>query len=209
MFKTKIKNSLTSLFRSLNGLRRPSKQANMRKLQVRGETPESFTFRDATPDDIPQLAKVHVKAWQDTYRVLRPPTYQIREYQWRKAFTEENDGRWFCILVVNKKNEVIGFAKGKTYKHNDLPDFSGELNKIYLLFDYHRIGLGKKLVGHVARRFLSMGINNMVLFGIAQNPSCAFHEAIGGERLYAKNGEFHGGYCWRDLKKLAEICPVN
>jgi hypothetical protein len=26
-----------------------------------------------------------------------------------------------------------------------------------------------------------------------------------GERLYAENGEFHGGYCWRDLNKLAEI----
>jgi len=200
-----MKNFINSIRRSFNNLRRPSKQTNLRKLKERGETIHSFTFRDATIDDIPQLAKVHVKAWQDTYRVLKPPTYKIREYQWRKAFTEENDGSWFCILVVNKENEIIGFAKGKKYKHNDLPEFSGELNKIYLLFDYHRVGLGKKLVGHVARRFLNMGINNMVLFGIAQNPSCAFHEAIGGERLYAKNGEFHGGYCWRDLKKLAEL----
>jgi hypothetical protein len=37
------------------------------------------------------------------------------------------------------------------------------------------------------------------LFGVPENPSCAFHEAMGGERLYAENGEFHGGYGWRDL----------
>jgi hypothetical protein len=54
-----------------------------------------------------------------------------------------------------------------------------------------------------------MGIHNMVLFGVAENPSCKFHEAVGGEKLYSKQGEFHGGYCWRDLQKLSTICPVD
>jgi len=49
----------------------------------------------------------------------------------------------------------------------------------------------------------------MVLFGTPQNPSCAFFEALGGERLFAKTGEFHGGYGWRDLQRLASICPSN
>ena len=49
----------------------------------------------------------------------------------------------------------------------------------------------------------------MVLFGVPQNPSCAFHEAREGERLLAKNGEFHGGYGWRALQRLAAICPTR
>jgi hypothetical protein len=49
----------------------------------------------------------------------------------------------------------------------------------------------------------------VVLFGVAENPSCKFHEALGGEKLYAENGEFHGGYCWRDLEKLADDCPID
>ena len=73
-----------------------------------------------------------------------------------------------------------------------------------MLNDYQRLGLGTKLIGHVARRFLTMGVNDMVLFGVPQNPSCAFHEAMGGERLYSEKGTFDGGYRWRDLKKLAE-----
>ena len=199
----------TTISRFINGLKRPSKQTNTRLLHKRGETPDSFSFRDASIDDIPELAALHVKTWADTYwTVIKPPTYRIREWQWREQF-KKVDGTWFCLLVADKNNKLVGFAKGKSYKHNDLPGFSGQLDKIYLLRDYQRIGLGRKLVGYVARRFLSMGINNMVLFGVAQNPSCAFHEAIGGERLYAKNGEFHGGYCWKDLKKLAEICPVS
>jgi hypothetical protein len=42
----------------------------------------------------------------------------------------------------------------------------------------------------------------MTLFGVPQNPSCAFHEAMGGERLYSEKGTFDGCYRWSDLKKL-------
>lgn len=105
---------------------------------------------------------------------------------------------------MNKENELVGFAKGKIYKDKGSSELRGDLNKIYLLNDYQRLGLGTKLVGHVARRFLSMGVNDMVLFGVPQNPSCAFHEAMGGERLYSEKGIFDGGYRWRDLRKLAE-----
>jgi hypothetical protein len=45
----------------------------------------------------------------------------------------------------------------------------------------------------------------MVLFGTPQNPSCAFHEALGGKKLFAKNGEFHGGYGWQHLEELASV----
>lgn len=166
-------------------------------------------IREATPGDIPELAALHVKTWSETYwTVTNPPTYQIRERQWREQF-KSTDGGWFCFVVENKKGKFVGFAQGKAYSSSDLPDYSGELNKIYLLREYQRLGLGRRLVGHVARRFLSQGINTMVLFGIPQNPSGAFHEALGAERLFAKNGEFHGGYGWLDLQRLASICPIE
>ena len=191
--------------RFIMDLPRPSKTVNIRKLNKRQEKIESFAIREATEADIPALATLHVKTWAETYwTVLYPPTYQIREWQWRDQF-KKNDGTWFCFVIENSKRRLIGFAKGKTYLHNDLPDFSGELNKIYLLREYQRLGLGKRLMGYVARKFLSMGINNMVLFGVAENPSGGFHEAMGGEKLYSKKGEFHGGYCWRDLKSLASF----
>ena len=117
----------------------------------------------------------------------------------------KNDGSWFCFVVENQLGELVGFAMGKAYQSSDLPGIGGELNKIYLLRSYQRLGLGKKLLGQVADRFRSMGINSMVLFGIPQNPSCAFHEAMSGEKLYAPNGEFHGGYLWRDLERLASV----
>jgi GNAT superfamily N-acetyltransferase len=119
--------------------------------------------------------------------------------------SKKNDGSWFCFLIAKNKNELIGFAKGKKYAHSDLPDFSGELSKIYILREYQWLGLGKRLLGYVARKFLSMGVSNMVLFGVAENPSESFHEATGAEKLYSKEGEFHGAYWWRDLHQLAAI----
>jgi len=197
-----MKSFINSIQRFLNGLKRPSKKTNLRKLQERSESLDSFIFRDATRDDIPELGKLHAITWAQTYNAENP-NIQLRQYQWQKAFTEENDGSWFCILVVNKGNELVGFAKGKINKDKNSRIMQGDLNKIYLLSDYQRMGLGTKLFALVVKRFLSLGVTNMTLFGIPQNPSCYFHEAMGGERLYNKKGEFDGGYHWTDLKKTA------
>jgi GNAT superfamily N-acetyltransferase len=195
-----MKNFINNIRRFLNSLRRPSQKTNMRKLHKRGETLDSFTFRDATEDDILELGKLHAKTWAQTYN--GKPNIKLRQYQWDKAFKEENNGSWFCILVVDKINKLVGFAKGIINKNEKSSEQHGDLNKIYLLSDYQRLGLGKKLFAHVVERFLSKGVNDMTLFGVPQNPSCAFHEAMGGERLYSEKGTFDGCYIWRDLKKL-------
>src|SRR5215470_11604293 len=159
-----IKSSITSIKRFVMRLNRPSKRTNLRLLHKRGETVSSLTIREARIKDIPALAALHVKTWSETYwTVESPPTYKIRESQWRQQFTVA-DGSWFCFVVENKRDQLVGFAQGKTYSHSDISEFSGELNKIYLLRKYQRLGLGRKLVGHVARQFLRQGISNMVLF---------------------------------------------
>jgi ribosomal protein S18 acetylase RimI-like enzyme len=131
------------------------------------------------------------------------PTYEIRERQWRQAF-EVTDGSWFCFVVEGPDGQLIGFAKATPSDH---PEFGGELSKIYLLDAYQRQGWGRRLVGQVARRFLRQGISSMVLFADPGNPSCAFYEALGAQRLLDEVGDFHGGYGWRDLRLLASVCP--
>jgi GNAT superfamily N-acetyltransferase len=164
---------------------------------------DAITIREATPSDIPALARLHVTTWNATHGAgPNRPTYELRERQWREAFGAA-DRRWICFIVERSDGELLGFAKGVPYAHSDLPEFSGELNKIYLLLEYQRQGLGSRLIGLVARWFLERGITSMVLFGEARNPSCACWDALGGERLYSREGEFHGGYGWNDLRRLA------
>ncbi len=201
-WQSRIKNTQNAIVRFLFNFKRPSKATNTKRLHKRGETIASMCIREAIETDIPRLAALHVKAWAQTYwAVRRPPTFEIREYQWKEQFAEK-DGSWFCFVVETAKGDLVGFIKGRRYQSDDLPGYAGEINKIYLLLEYQRLGLGRQMLCHAARRFLSMGIPNMVLFGVPQNPSAAFYEAMGGEKLYARNGEFHGGYGWRDLTKI-------
>ena len=115
-----------------------------------------------------------------------------------------NDGSWFCLVAERPDGELVGFAKGNKSDH---PEFAGELNKIYLLREYQRVGLGRRLLGHVVRRFLSQGINSMWLFGDARNPSSGVWTALGAEKTDDDPG--NGNYGWRDLRKLAAICKPD
>jgi hypothetical protein len=115
---------------------------------------------------------------------------------------ESQDSRRFCVVLATETAELVGFARGQPHADAELAEFDGELNKIYLLRAYHRRGLGRRLLCASARRFLERGISSMLLFGDARSPTNRFYEAMGGERLYAPNGDFHGGYGWRDLAAL-------
>ena len=103
---------------------------------------------------------------------------------------------------ANAKGQLVGFAKGTK---NDHPEYGGELNKIYLLREYQRMGLGRRLVCHVARRFLSEGVTSMWLFGDARNPSSNAWLALGAVKTDDDPG--NGNYGWRDLRRLVESCP--
>ena len=136
-----------------------------------------FNIREANAADIPKLAQLHVTTWNATYAsmLMNGPPVSVREHQWREAFANQ-DGSWFCFVVENASGELVGFAKGTKSDH---PEYGGELNKIYLLREYQGRGLGRRLVGHVARRFLSQGIASMWLFGDARNPSAKVWLALG------------------------------
>ena len=200
-----IKGLVNSLLRTVTSLERPSPTTNAERLARRGETVESLVIRDAVPADIPALAQLHVTTWNATYAALlmNGPSVALREQQWREAFAKD-DGRWFCFVVENAKGELVGFAKGE---RSDNPQYAGELSKIYLLSEYQRLGIGRRLICHVARRFLSQGITSMWLFGDARNPSVNAWLALGAVKTDDDPG--NGNYGWRDLHRLAEICPVN
>ena len=166
----------------------------------------AFRIRNATTDDIPALAQLHVVTFNETHRGGRPggPSYELRARQWREAF-RVTDGSWFCFVVEDDDGDLVAFAKGRPHD-GGVPSFAGELNKIYALRRVQRQGIGQLLLCNVARQFLSQGVVSMLLFGEATNPSNGFYEAFGAERLYSDSGEFNGGYGWRDLHMLVAKC---
>lgn len=185
-------------WRWLAGLSRPSSTANREALARRGESVDSLTIRDATAADIQALAALHVETWNATYApmLMNGPSAAVREAQWREAF-DRQDGSWFCLVIESRDGRLVGFAKARRSDH---PQYAGELNKVYLIGTYQRVGLGRRLVAEVARRFLEIGITSMWLSGDARNPSCDAWLAMGAEKLDADPGS--GNYGWRDLRAL-------
>lgn len=167
----------------------------------------TFVFREASVNDVTGLARLHAITWKETYEKIYPqnlnwPSAELRENQWRELF-KNSDNSWFCYVIENTASALVGFALGKKYNHSDLPDFKGELNKIYLLRNYQGRGLGRKLFNYVAARFLQQGIYSIVLFSDPKNSTGKFFEHLGAGKMYSKNGAFDGGYCWRDLKNIS------
>lgn len=159
----------------------------------------NFEVREAGVEDVSALAALHAETFKEAHGRRGAPSYELREAQWRAAF--EREANWFCYVAETGDGQLVGFARGELHD-GGVPGFQGELDKIYVRRALHRIGIGRALVEQVARRFLAQGVGSMLLFGDARNPSNGFYERLGAERLFSPEGEFHGGYGWRDLRRL-------
>ena len=197
-FWDRVKPLIEDFRRSRNARTRPTRAENLRALQQRGESLDSIVFRDAVAADIPALAELHVTTWNATYNTTRGPTIEIRTWQWNKVFANENR-RDFVLVLEDRNGRLIGFTWGKP---SDGGEFEGTLSKIYLRWEYHGLGLGRRMMEETARRFLARGIHSFNLFAELSNSTLGFYDRMGGERLLNDKGQFDGAYGWRDVRAL-------
>ena len=198
-WRDRLRSRAADLQRWVHARSRPSGRANRTRLREEGESLESIVCRDAVPADIPALAELHVTTWNATYRTSRGPTVATREAQWRKVF-ERADPLEFVVVLEDRDGRLIGFARGTP----SFGEFEGVLSKIYLRWEYHGLGLGRRLMRETARRFLDRGIRSFVLFAERSNPTIGFYDRMGGERLPDERGLFTGAYGWRDVGGLLD-----
>jgi ribosomal protein S18 acetylase RimI-like enzyme len=196
-FWDRLKPRIAGLKRWINARSRPTGEENARTLRARGESLDSITFRDAVAADIPALAELHVTTWNATYNTASGPTIATRTWQWNQVFAKAGR-RDFVLVLEDRSGRLIGFTWGKPHEG----EFEGELSKIYLRWEYHRLGLGRRMMAETARRFLERGIQSFILFAELSNPTLGFYERMGGERLVDDRGKFDGGYGWRDARTL-------
>ena len=195
--RDRLRSRIAGVKRWINARSRPTGEENTRKLRERGESLDSIVFRDAVAADIPSLAELHVTTWNATYNTSRGPTVATRTWQWHQVFANESR-RDFVLVLENRNGQLIGFTWGKPHEG----EFEGVLSKIYLRWEYHGLGLGRRMMAETARRFLERGIHSFVLFAELSNPTLGFYDRMGGERLRDDRGRFDGAYAWRDLSAL-------
>jgi len=127
-------------------------------------------IRDATVEDIPELAHVHVKADWDTYAPLfGAEAYMLdvteSERRWRQAIRNGD-----VLLLAMHGSTIVGFG----HCYEDL------IGALYLLTPYHRQGIGSALLQKLLRALYGRGISTVRFDVVAKNvQAIAFYTAHG------------------------------
>lgn len=174
------------------------------------------TIRNAKPGDEEGIVYSGIRGWQNTYKHILPIDYltdldnQIpqRKIEWGLHLQKPEVRQRTFVAEVDQK--VVGFATADSNRHKELP-FAGEIFAIYVLKDYQRTGLGKKLVKALVEMFISREQTSMVIGALKENHQARrFYEDIGGEIVgettFAVNGINYPEvlYGWRNLEALAK-----
>jgi len=141
--------------------------------------------RAADLDDAPAIARVHVETWRTAYRGLLPDDFLQSLTQghyterWRRGI---GDGA-SRVFVVEDETGVVGFASGGRERAGE-EAYSGELYALYVSNRAQRRGFGKQLVCAVVASLRDMGLSDMIVWALRDNPDArAFYEHLGGVYL--------------------------
>ncbi|MFC4558999.1 GNAT family N-acetyltransferase [Virgibacillus kekensis] len=169
----------------------------------------SIKIRKATQQDAQQIAKVHVDSWRTTYRGIVPDSlldsmsYDKREKKWKRKIPED-------ILFIAEKNDgmVVGFASGGNERQQLYTGYDSEVYAIYILNEYQKRGIGRRLIRAVAQELSKQGFKALLIWVLEDNDSKHFYEAIGGQQLGHAQLEIGGelftetAYGWTDIREL-------
>ena len=176
-----------------------------------GFMPENIHIREAEAGDETGITQVHIASWRSTYQgivsddTLANLDAERREKMWREMLTNPESSN-FAFVAETGMGEVVGFASGGPESSGE-EDFDGELYAIYILEEFQRQGIGRRLTQAIIRRLIDDGYYSMLLWVLKDNQgSRKFYEKMGGELVGEKQYEIGGelldavGYGWKDIK---------
>jgi GNAT superfamily N-acetyltransferase len=167
--------------------------------------------REARVADAPQIARVHVDSWRTTYAgivsedFLAGMSYEDFEARWHGWLEVEES---VVYVAESPSAQIVGFAFGGPQREEDYSAYEGELYAAYLLREHQRKGLGRQLLGAVAKGLARQGKTSMLAWVLADNRSRHFYEVVGGKPLGIQEIEIGGvmlqevAYGWEDLRAL-------
>ena len=143
-----------------------------------------ISIRPVDRCDAAAVAKVHVRAWRETYQHLLPAeelanlSESQRTEMWTKVLAEENAGK-VHVFGAWIDGELVGFVCGGKPR-SAIENADGELQAIYVLQAAQRQQVGRRLFLALTSRLFSYGYRRMFLWVLQGNPSAVFYERMGG-----------------------------
>ena len=115
---------------------------------------------------------------------------------WSKFITDMPP-RSHLVVATDDGDRVVGFSNGGVNRSTE-HDIDGEVQAIYLLKDYQGAGVGRRLLQASFDRLAEDGFNKLLLWVLADNPTCGFYERMGGKVIGEKMEQI-GGTTLREL----------
>lgn len=176
-------------------------------------------IREATIDDIPAIARIHVPAKQKSYAVavdndyLQSFTFKEYEEIW-KNYMAAADAKQYLALFDDQPAGVISFGRLRTPPPGTSrirPLYAGEIFGIHVHPDYWQKGVGKALLKKASQDLSEEKVFSLCLWVIAGNKNAiSFYEHMDGQRVGKRIIEIGPSkvkelcYGWRDISVILE-----
>lgn len=178
------------------------------------------SIRLAQLEDAEAIAGVHVAAWRESYTGLVPAemlaslSVEERADRWRRILGDPDPAvATVAFVACARGGAVVGFGSCGRQRSAELAraGFGGEFQAIYVLRAAQRCGVGRALMGAMARALADRGLQGGALWVLAGNqPAMDFYGRLGGAVVAQREDERGEGiilaenaYGWASVALLA------
>ena len=159
-----------------------------------------FCIRKAHSKDFADIVHIHCKSWHDAYLNLLPKSYINNKNNliektkmWQEVITHPDVIIWIAYDANHKSLGFIGyFTKNNSY----------EITTLYVLSEYHGLGIGSKLMKRSLQAILSFNINANFYLWVLEDNASAIH-------FYKKFGFVYDGEKSEEHYKDIQIVDIK
>lgn len=170
--------------------------------------------RPARPGDAEPIARLHVASWREAYAGIVPPEILARvdEADRIARWRDYLEAPGYPTFLAEVDGEAAGFIRSGPVAEPVVRGADGHIFALYILKRHHRRGVGRRLLGLVARSWLGQGARALSVGVLSANqPARAFYESMGARFARQDIYEWDGHslaesiYLFENLEELSRF----
>ena len=183
---------------------------------------ELIKLREAEIADRFALARIIINATSSAFKG-RVPEHCLTSLgvsesatNWRRSLEQDMQNKHLFVAEV-ESCDVVGLILAgarpeglteSTDESQSIEAYTAEVISLQIEPAWQRVGLGYKLVHHIAGVLLNEGHRNLLVRVLVDNPNVTFYEKLGARLLGSRDYDWEGYetreliYGWEDLSKL-------
>jgi GNAT superfamily N-acetyltransferase len=147
-----------------------------------GAAKMTVEIREATYSDAETIARIHVLSWQAAYRGIMPEAFleglsvEARLSMWQMSL---QSGK-LKVLLAYSDETVVGWIAFGACRDADKDDTWAEVEALYVLPEFWRIGIGERLSNSACSLLRGAGFSFVALWVLSENHRArGFYHRIG------------------------------